>query len=187
MLRRYTLTGHTYLNRTPAAEHLSLIGFKAFSVIDGIGTRISSIGFKGFLVLDGLGTINHTRTTGPVVFLHRSSATKVVVTRLSLIGFRGFSVIGGFGTHISLIGFKGFLVLDGLGTINHTRTTGPVVFLHRSSATKVVVTRLSLIGFRGFSVIGGFGTHISLIGFKGALRLTPDRVLHCWVQRRPKA
>ena len=94
MLRRYTLTGHTYLNRTPAAEHvhLSLIGFKAFSVIDGIGTRISLIGFKGFFALDGLGTINHTRTTGPVVFLHRSSATKVVVTRLSLIGFRGFSV-----------------------------------------------------------------------------------------------
>ena len=58
MLRRYTLTGHTYLNRTPAAEHvhLSLIGFKAFSVIDGIGTRISLIGFKGFLVLDGFGT-----------------------------------------------------------------------------------------------------------------------------------
>jgi hypothetical protein len=36
------------------------------------------------------------------------------------------------------IGFKGFLVLDGFGTINHTRTTGPVVFLHRSGATKVI-------------------------------------------------
>jgi hypothetical protein len=118
-----------------------LIGFKGFSVIGGFGTRISLIGFKGFLVLDGLGKINHTRTTGPVVFLHRSSATKVVVTRLSLIGFKGFLVIGCFGTRISLIGLKGFLVLDGLGTINHTRTTGPVVFFHRSSATKVVVTR----------------------------------------------
>jgi hypothetical protein len=38
----------------------------------------------------------------------------------------------------SLIGFKGFSVLDGFGMINHTRTTSPVVFLHRSSATKVI-------------------------------------------------
>ena len=29
-------------------------------------------------------------------------------------------------------------VLDGFGTINHMRTTGPVVFLHCSGATKVI-------------------------------------------------
>ena len=36
------------------------------------------------------------------------------------------------------IDFEGFFALDGFGTINHTHTTGPVVFLHRSSATKVI-------------------------------------------------
>jgi hypothetical protein len=36
------------------------------------------------------------------------------------------------------IDFKGFFVLDGFGTINHMRTTGPVVSLHCSGATKVI-------------------------------------------------
>ena len=36
------------------------------------------------------------------------------------------------------IDFEGFFVLDGFGTINHTSTTGPVIFLHRSGATKVI-------------------------------------------------
>jgi hypothetical protein len=38
----------------------------------------------------------------------------------------------------SLIGFKGFLVLDSFGMINHRCTTGLVVFLYRSTATKVI-------------------------------------------------
>jgi hypothetical protein len=36
------------------------------------------------------------------------------------------------------IDFEGFLVLDSFGMINHTHTTSPVVFLHRSGATKVI-------------------------------------------------
>ncbi len=70
----------------------------------------SLIGFKGFLVLDGFGTINHTRTTGPVVF------------------------------HPSLQRYKGCcntLKLD-RSTKDHTLTTGPVVLIHRSGAMKVV-------------------------------------------------
>jgi hypothetical protein len=44
------------------------------------GTKFSQkwFDFEGFFALDGFGTINHTRTTGPVVFLHRSGATKVI-------------------------------------------------------------------------------------------------------------
>ena len=44
------------------------------------GTKFSQkwFDFEDFFVLDGFGTINHTRTTGPVVFLQRSGATKVI-------------------------------------------------------------------------------------------------------------
>jgi hypothetical protein len=43
-----------------------------------------------------------------------------------------------------LSALEAFLVLDGLGTDNHTRTTGPVVSIDRSGATKVIKKRHSL-------------------------------------------
>ncbi len=52
------------------------------------GTKFSQkwFDFEGFVALDGFGTINHTRTTGPNVFLHRSGATKVIkIISISLL------------------------------------------------------------------------------------------------------
>ena len=40
---------------------------------------------------------------------------------------------------------EGFLVLDGYGTINHMRTTGPVVFLHCSGPTNPSLRRNEFI------------------------------------------
>jgi len=67
------------------------------------------ITFEGFSVRDGFGMINHTRTMGLVVFLHRSGATKLIETPFT---FRVRTVL--------VITFDGFWVQDGFGTINHS-------------------------------------------------------------------
>ncbi len=52
------------------------------------GTKFSQKWFdlEGFVALDGFETINHTCTTGPVVFLHCSGAMKVIgIISISLL------------------------------------------------------------------------------------------------------